>query len=102
MSRPKQTHDVATLRQRRLVKDLAFSRAMVLGALGLLLLVVIADLLYIAYVPRRGGHLILPALVFAAPLATALLVWLTVWNWRVMRRRIATFSNDHDAGEPLP
>ena len=102
MSRLKQTQDMATLHQRRLAKDLDFSRVVVICSLVLLLVVVIADLLYIAYVPRRGGQLILPALVFAAPLATTLFVMLTLWNWRVMRRRVTTLLNGHDAGDRKP
>lgn len=97
MTRPKQPQDQATVHQRRLAKDLAFSRAMAISALVLLIVVVIADVLYVAYVPRRGGHLMLPALVLAAPLATVLLVVVTVWNWRVMRHRRTTRPHDHDA-----
>ena len=96
MTRPKQPKDPATVHQRRLAKDVAFSRAVAISALVLLIVVVIADVLYVAYVPRRGGHLILPALVFAAPVATALLVVVTVWNWRVMRHRRTTMPNDHE------
>ena len=97
MTRPKQPQDQVTVHQRRLAKDIAFSRAVAISALVLLIVVVIADVLYVAYVPRRGGHLILPALVFAAPVATVLLVVVTVWNWRVMRHRRTTMPNDHDA-----
>ena len=66
MSRPKQTHDLAILRQRRLASDLAFSRGVLMASVVLLVVVALVDALYIVYVPRHGGHLILPALVFAA------------------------------------
>jgi uncharacterized membrane protein len=85
--------------QRRLAIDLAFSRAVVIGSLIVLVVVVIADALYVAYVPRHNGHLILPAIVFVAPLVAALLVVLTVWNWRAMRRRQSS-STVHDDTMP--
>lgn len=101
MSRSKSTKDSATPHQRRLAKDLAFSRGVLLASLVFLVVVAIGDALYIAYVPRHGGHLILPAMVFAAPLAAVFFVFLTLWNWRSVRRRLTTRPNDHGGNESL-
>lgn len=96
MSRRKPTKAGLSQDDRRQASDIAFSRALVLGSLALLVLVVIADALYVAFVPRRHGHLILPAIVFVAPLVTVLLVALTVWNWLVMRRRTLSAPGTHE------
>ena len=87
MSRSKAGKDRMTPDQRRLALDLAFSRAVVIGSVVLLAVVVIADALYVVFVPRHNGHLVLPAIVFVGPLVAVLLVVLTMWNWRAMRRR---------------
>lgn len=101
MSRSKPIKDNATLHQRRLEKDLAFSRGVFFASLVFLVVVTLADALYLVYVPRHGGHLILPALVFAAPLAAVFFVLLTVWNWRSVRRRLTAKPNDHDSNGSL-
>ena len=101
MSRSKTTKDNATPHLRRLAKERAFSRGVLMASVILLVVVVLGDALYIAYVPRHGGHLILPALVFAAPLAAIFFVLLTVWNWRSIRRRVTTKPNDHGGNESL-
>ena len=99
MSRSKAKKDGMTPDQHRLALDLSFSRAVVIGSLVLLVIVVVADALYVAYVPRHNGHLILPAIVFVAPLVAVLLVVLTVWNWRAMQRRQSS-STRHDGTTP--
>lgn len=92
MSRAKPPKSEVRADERRLARDLAFSRFVLVGSVVLLVAVVIVDALYIAYVPRRNGHLMLPALVFVAPLVTVFLVILTLWNWHVMRRRLICSS----------
>lgn len=96
MSRRKSSKAGLSQEERRQARDVAFSRGLVFGSLVLMVIVVIADALYVAFVPRRHGHLILPAIVFVAPLVTVLLVALTVWNWLVMRRRHPSASATHD------
>jgi cation transporter-like permease len=96
MSRRKSSKARSSQDERRQAHDVAFSRSLVLGSLVLLVLVVIADALYVAFVPRRHGHLILPAIVFVAPLVTVLLVALTVWNWLVIRRRPPSVPATHE------
>jgi cation transporter-like permease len=96
MSRRRASKTGLSQEERRQARDVAFSRWLVFGSLVLLVIVVIADALYVAFVPRRHGHLILPAIVFVAPLVTVLLVALTVWNWLVMRRRPASTAAPHE------
>lgn len=98
MSRRRSSKAGLSQEERRQARDVAFSRGLVFGSLVLLVLVVIVDALYVAYVPRRHGHLILPAIVFVAPLVAVLLVALTVWNWFAMRRRALPAPGTHDAG----
>ncbi len=101
MSRRKSAKAGLSQDERQKACEAAFSRSLVLGSLVLLVLVIIADALYVAFVPRRHGHLILPAIVFVAPLVTWLLVALTVWNWLVMRRRTPAAPATHDTGATL-
>lgn len=101
MSRSKSPKDAATLHERRLAKDLAFSRGVLIASVVLLVVVALVDALYVVYVPRQRGHLILPALVFVAPLVTIFLVLLTVWNWRSIRRRVTTKLNEHGGNGSL-
>lgn len=96
MSRRRSSKAGLSQEERRQARDVAFSRGLVFGSLVLMVLVVIADALYVTFVPRRHGHLILPAIVFVAPLVTVLLVALTVWNWLVMRRRTPSTPGTHE------
>jgi membrane protein YdbS with pleckstrin-like domain len=101
MSRSKQHKNTATQHRRRLANDLAFSRVVLLASLVFFVVVVVADVLYIVCMPRHGGHLVLPALVFAAPMVAVLFVFLTLWNWRSFRRRLTTRPNDHGDNKSL-
>lgn len=97
MSRRKHAKSDLSKDQRRQSRDVAYSRALVVVSLVLLVLVLIGDALYVAFIPRRHGHLVLPALFFAAPLVMVFMVSVAVWNWWVTRRRYLSARATHDA-----
>lgn len=90
--RPARNAEVETQR------DIRFSRGIFIAALFLVVAVAAGDVWYVAMqTAKHHGHLYIPAIVVAAPIAAIFFVALTWWNWRSVARRSAQRPQDLSA-----
>lgn len=69
-------------------RDIRFSRRLFIVALLLVAVVAIGDTVYVGVqILKRQGHIYIPAIVVAAPIAALFFVLLSWWNWRAVLRR---------------
>lgn len=72
----------------KIERDIRFSRHLFIAALLLVAAVAIGDTVYIAMqIAKNRGHIYIPAVVVAAPIAALFFVLLSWWNWRAVLRR---------------